>query len=253
MIMATQGIRIRENLANRVSSIDVCGQKVENVRVGKALGLLISDDLTWKDNTTKVVQNCSEKMRGLWKIMNLLRKDQRQVKAEAIILSRLTYCLELTPTGRKYDIERLQGVQSAAARWILQTRKRDWRLKQGPKKLGWLSICQRAAYMSILSAMKILQNKKPERLYETLTECREVVITRKIVDEKSFLKKKLTTRKSWSLRSLRWLENMPQALRDLDPTKKGTKIELKKWVRDQIPVRGCRIMWGKKTRRCRRR
>ena len=57
---------------------------------------------------------------------------------------------------------------------------------------------------------------------------------------------KMTTRKSWSWRSLRWLNKMPQTLRDLDPIKKGTKIELKKWVRGHIPVRGCRIMWGKK-------
>ena len=83
MIIATQGIRLRENLANKVSKINVCGQQVQNVHVGKALGLLISDDMTWRDNVTKVVQNCQEKMRGLWKITSLLRKDQRKVKAEA--------------------------------------------------------------------------------------------------------------------------------------------------------------------------
>jgi hypothetical protein len=99
MIIATQGIRLRENLANKVSKINVCGQQVQNVHVGKALGLLISDDMTWRDNVTKVVQNCQEKMRGLWKITSLLRKDQRKVKAEAIILSRLSYCLEITSTG----------------------------------------------------------------------------------------------------------------------------------------------------------
>ena len=246
MIIATQGIRLRENLANKVSKIDVCGQQVQNVRVGKALGLLISDDLTWRDNISKVVQNCEEKMRGLWKITNLLRKDQRKVKAEAIIISRLSYCLEITSTGRKSDMERLQGVQSAAARWISQTRRRDWRLKQGLKKLGWLSMCQRAAYMSILSAMKILKNKKPERLYEVLTEENEGHRQRKIVNEPKFLKLKMTTRKSWSWRSLRWLEKMPHALRERDPTKTATKTELKKWVRDRIPVRGCRIMWGRK-------
>ena len=246
MIIATQGVRIRENIANKNSTIDVCGKKVQNVRVGKALGLLISDDMTWRDNTTKVVQNCQEKMRGLWKITNMLRKDQRKVKAEAIILSRLSYCLEITSTGRKNDMERLQGVQSAAARWISQTRRRDWKLKKGLKKLGWLSMCQQAAYMSILSAMKIMKNKKPERLYEALTERKDGQIIQKVVDEKKFMKMKLTTRKSWSWRSLRWLNRMPEALQNLDPTKKKTKLELKKWVRDQIPVRGCKIMWGKK-------
>ena len=246
MIMATQGIRTRENLMNRVSTIDVCGKKVKNVHVGKALGLLISDDLTWKDQTEKVVSSCQEKMRGLWKITNLLRKDQRKLKAEAIILPRLSYSLEITSTGRKCDVEKLQGVQSSAARWVNQTRKRDWRLKSGLKKLGWLSICQKAAYLSIIMAMKVLKSEKPERLFQALTEKREGVIQRKIVNERQFLQMKLTTRKSWSWRSLRWLEKIPETLRNQDPTKKAVKKELKKWVRDQIPVRGCRIMWGRK-------
>ena len=122
---------------------------MKNVHVGKVLGLLISDDLSWRDQTEKVVKSCQEKLRGLWKITDLMRQDQRKLKAEAIILSRLTYSLEVTSTGRKYDMERLQGVQSAAARWVTQTRKRDWRLKRGLKNLGWLSICQKTAYMSI--------------------------------------------------------------------------------------------------------
>ena len=55
-------------------------------------------------------------MRGLWKITDIMRKDQHKLKAEVIILSRLSYSLETTSTGRKYDTERLQSVQSAAAR-----------------------------------------------------------------------------------------------------------------------------------------
>ena len=34
-------------------------------------------------------------------------------------------------------------------------------------------MCQKAAYMSILMAMKILKNKKPERLHNELTEVKE--------------------------------------------------------------------------------
>ena len=36
MILATQGIRRRENLDNKESVIDVCGNQVKNVQVGKA-------------------------------------------------------------------------------------------------------------------------------------------------------------------------------------------------------------------------
>ena len=66
--------------------------------------------------------------------------------------------------------------------------------------------------MSIHSAMKVLRNKKPERLFKVLTEETDGVRQRKVVDERKFLKLKLTTRKSWSWRSLRWLEKMPKSL-----------------------------------------
>ena len=89
----------------------------------------------------------------------MLNKQQRKTKAEAILMSRLSYCLEVVSTGRKGDMEKMQGVQSAAARWVAQTRKRDWHVKSGLKKLGWLSICQQAAYVSLKTAMKVLRNK----------------------------------------------------------------------------------------------
>ena len=108
------------------------------------------------------------------------------------------YSLETTPTGKKYDIEGLQSVQSAAARWVTQTRKKDWRLRGALKKIGLLSLCQKAAYMSILMAIKILKNKKPERLNQALTETRAGFTQRKGVNEQRFMKMKLTTRKSWS-------------------------------------------------------
>ena len=46
MILATQGRRMHENLE---SEIVVCGERVKSVKVGKALGLLVSHDMTWKD------------------------------------------------------------------------------------------------------------------------------------------------------------------------------------------------------------
>ena len=81
-------------------------------------------------------------------------------------------------------MEKLQGVQSAAARWVAQTRSRDWHLKSGLKRLGWLSMCQQAAYASLKTAIKVLREKKPERLYETLVEAVGGEWRRKVLDEK---------------------------------------------------------------------
>ena len=123
MVLATQGRKRRENLN---SSIQVCGKLVESVSVGKALGLLVSDDLSWRHQIQEIVKSCTAKLHGLWKCTSVLREDQRKIKAEGIILPKLFYCLETTSTGIKSNMEKLQGVESAAARWVLQVRRRDW-------------------------------------------------------------------------------------------------------------------------------
>ena len=175
----------------------------------------------------------------------MLNKEQRKKKAEGIILSRLNYCIELVSQGRKEDLERLQSCQSKAARWVLQTRKRNWSLRGGLKKLGWLSMAQQAAYVSINTAVKILHRGEPERLFTLITEDKNGTRVIKVINENKFVKLKATTRKAWSYRSLRWLEQMPEALRRKDFNLKATKTELKQWVKHHIPVRGDRILWGR--------
>ena len=118
-------------------------------------------------------------------------------------------------------------------------------------------MCQQAAYASLKTAMKVLKEKKPERLYRTLTEELTGEMKRKVLNEKKVLKMKASTRKAWSIRCLRWMEHMPEALINKDVKLKGTKKELKEWIRKSIPVKGDRILWGQKltgeTRRKRKR
>ena len=242
MILATQGRRARENLE---SEITVCGERVKSVKVGKALGLLVSCDLTWKDQVDKTVKSCQEKMGGLWKCTSYLKQYQRKLKAEGIVMSRLRYCLEVVSSGRKIELERLQGVQSAAARWVLQTRKRDWSLSGGLKKLGWLSMAQLAVYSSLKLAVRVLREHKPERLYEILTEEAGGDRVRRRITDNSLKKMKATTRKAWSVRVLRWLELIPEHIKQEDMTKRTGREELKRWIKHTIPVRGDRVLWGR--------
>ena len=242
MVFATQGIRRRENLN---SQIVVCGKVVKNVSVGKALGLLVSDDLSWRHQTEEIVKSCTAKLHGLSKCTSVLRKDQRKTKAQSIILPRLFYCLETTSTGLKANMEKLQGVESAAARWVLQTRRRDWSLRGGLKQLGWLSVCQQAAYLTVRLALKVLKEKKPERLYLCLTEIRDGQRQRKIINEERFMRLKQTTWRDWSSRALRWINMMSEDLVNIDLELKASKDKLKDWIKHRVPVRGDRILWGR--------
>ena len=100
--------------------------------------------------------------------------------------------------------------------------------------------------MSLKTAMKVLRDKKPERLHETLTEEVRGERTRKVLDEKKVMKLKASTKKAWSIRSLRWMAQMPEELVVKDISLQSTKKELKKWIRGSVPVKGDRILWGQR-------
>ena len=55
---------------------------------------------------------------------------------------------------------------------------------------------------------------------------------------------KATTKKSWSVRVIRWLELLPWEIKEADMTKKPAREKLKKWIKHVISVRGDRILWG---------
>ena len=243
MVMATPGIRRRDGECN--SQISICGKVVKNVKKGKVLGLIVSDDLSWRDQVDKVVKSCTAKLSGLWRCTSVLNEQQRKIKAEGIILPQLYYCLETTSTGLKANMERLQGVQSAAARWVLQIRRRDWSLRHGLKKLGWLSICQQAAFQTVKMAIMILKKRMPERLYESLTHLQDGQRVRKVFTEENINRLKLSTRKAWSVRALRWLEMMPASMLNMDLKQKSSKKILKTWIKHRVPVRGDKVLWGK--------
>ena len=93
-----------------------------------------------------------------------------------------------------------------------------------------------SVYVSMTTAIKILHIGEQERLFILLTEENNDTRVRKVTNENKFVRLKATTRKAWSYRSLRWLEQMPEGLRRKDFKLKSTKTELKKWVKHHIPI-----------------
>ena len=101
-------------------------------------------------------------------------------------------------------------------------------------------------YSSLKLSGTVLKEKKPERLYETLTEEYGGNRVRRTITDKNLKKIKATTRNTWSVRVLRWLELIPEQTRQGDMTKRKTKEELKRWIKHTIPVQGDQVLWGQK-------
>ena len=64
LVLATQGRRCREDLK---SEIEISGEKVKITKTGKSLGLIITNDLRWRDQVDKTVKSCNSKQTGLRK------------------------------------------------------------------------------------------------------------------------------------------------------------------------------------------
>ena len=99
---------------------------------------------------------------------------------------------------------------------MLGAQRLGWSTTKGFKKLGWMTIQQTVAYMSIRLGIKVLQNSQPEALYENLTvsvktkmqglphgmelEEREL----RVISTEELRNMCAAKRKSWSVRTLLW-------------------------------------------------
>ena len=153
-----------------------------------------------------------------------------------------SYCIELTSGGSKKITERLERLQSQAARLVLQRGRRNWSRSEGLKTLGWLTIPQMAVEASMRTFLKIMQTKRPQSIYEWITDQDGEIRT---VSTAEIKRMTIFRRKSWLIRCLRWAKWLPAELKNGDITKEGKKRRLKKWIRTIIPPQGDKVYHGK--------
>ena len=229
------------------------GEAKKPEEVVKSLGVLISNDLTWKHQTKSKLEECQNKLRGLYSIQKQVPLERRKELATGVICSRLGYALETVSTGRMKDLEALQSMKVKAARWVLGARKLGWSTSKNFQKLGWLTVQQEVTYKSVRMALKVLQAQQPRFLHEQITtprmvsragEWHEVRYRRRMTAEE-LSKIKLLTRKSWAVRATRWMEQIPEHLLTTCVKVKSAKKELKDWCMTNIPTTGDRILRGK--------
>ena len=140
----------------------------ENERL---LGAQISNDFTWNEH---VIGNDKSMVKMITSRINALRKiswsadfKTRKMIANAIVMSRIIYLIQVYGTASDYLINFLQVLQNKAARVVTKLR---WgtETKLLLNQVGWLSVRQLVVFHSLILVFKTKQVGKPIYLREKL-------------------------------------------------------------------------------------
>ena len=94
--------------------------------------------------------------------------DQSNIAAHAFITSKLDYGNALLGGAPKYQVNKMQLVQNAAARVVTKTGKYD-HISEKMKELKWLPVALRIKYKINLLTWKALNGKSPEYISELIS------------------------------------------------------------------------------------
>ena len=123
--------------------LQIGGNSVECVKSHKILGLIIDNDLSWREHIFDLCANLSRLVGLLWRVRNYLSYEMKCMFYNSFILSKIDYCLNIWGSSSKCYMECILKLQKRAARIILSANI-ETRSETMFKKLGWMTVYQRA-------------------------------------------------------------------------------------------------------------
>ena len=135
---STSQLSQRHDLSSVITDFQSGDQKIEKVNNFKVLGIRFNEHLDWTEHINSIARCCYATLRTLKLFKNIASYYQRKTLAEALILSKINYGNILLSDAPKYQLNRLQKVQNAAAGFVL---KRHAAIKD-VIKLNWLPIVE---------------------------------------------------------------------------------------------------------------
>ena len=138
---------------------------------GKMLGGLIACDFSWnshlKDDENSLFRQVMTRVNALNKISRYSGFKTRKMIANGIVMSKLTYLIQLWGGCSKHLILCLQLLQNRAARIVTG---KDWftSVKTLLLECGWLSVNQLILYHSLILIYQVKNSRKPHYFSEKL-------------------------------------------------------------------------------------
>ena len=161
-------IKIRGTFIN-----DNCVRFVDSAR---NLGIVLDEELSFKDQINKLVKSCFFTIRNLARISHFLSIDQLKLVVCACIFARLDYCNAIYFGIKSQLLDKLQSVQNSVARLLRKKANPVNNLTTAEfiKEMHWLRIRERIIYKICLLMHKALQGLAPQSLQDFVQYCQSI-------------------------------------------------------------------------------
>ena len=206
----------------------------------RLLGVQVSNNFTWNSHISKTEKSMckllTSRINALAKVSWSAGFQTRKIIANAIVMSRLVYVIQLYSNASDYLMKSLQVLQNKAARIVTRS---EWKTSTAVilRQIGWLSVNQLVVYHSLMLVFKICRNKKPGYLtekfktnfsYRTRQATGNCLVVQGTPDSE-------TSKEAFVHKSTMLWNNLPASLRKIEVFLKF-KYELKNWVTRNIVI-----------------
>ena len=157
----------RFRLPPRLPSIKIGTDIIEPTNKARNIGVIFDNTVTMSFHINNVVKGAFYHLRNIAKIRKYINVTTAEVLVHAFVNSKLDFCNSLLHGLPKYEINKLQSVQNAAARVIACLSKFD-HISGTLKELHWLPVEQRIIFKINLICFKILNNLAPDYLVDLI-------------------------------------------------------------------------------------
>ena len=158
------------NLAKvATEAITVGDHRITKCHHVRNIGAMFDSAMKMEVQVSKVSQTAWFHLYSISKIRQYLTKEQTQSAIHAYVTSRLDQNNSLLSGVPATLLRKLKKIQNAAAKVILQNKKREHQTHELLKELHWLPINQRHIFKILLLIHKSLNGKGPNYLKEMLS------------------------------------------------------------------------------------
>ena len=208
----------------------------------KLLGCQISEDLKWKEHILlgeqSLVKQLTSRVNGLCLISDKATKQTRLMVANGIVMSKLSYLIQLWGGCDSYLQHALQLLQNRAAR-VVTGQGRFTPIRKLLKDCNWLSVKQLIFFQTTALVHKVILTGSPQYLKERLSTSHPYRTrqssTGSIRFAETFGCTKDTAHDSFCYRGTKEYNTIPASIR-ASRTLATFKTKLRDWVKGNVSI-----------------